>query len=320
MAAAGHAGYLEQPAIDRVRSYVMEAMRLLEEKHINSSKVNWKEIHKEMNERIQNADDFDDTYDDIRWLIEKLGEKHSFLIEPSQFDVKAGEKVKADKNIDLPKVAETKNKVTRIIVPSLNTFEHRGQDFGVLYEKTLRNIISDNRRRSSCGWIIDLRFNEGGNMWPMLNGLGPILGPSPFGYFLLKGDEVIPWVRQNGRIVTAFGNGPSTQKIDPPELPPPAIAVLLGPQTSSSGEMVAIAFAGRANSKSFGMPSSGFTTANMPHRLADGALLVITETYVADRLRRKIEGPIVPDVQVSDHKILKTARGWLSENCKRNSI
>ena len=36
----------------------------------------------------------------------------------------------------------------------------------------------------NIGWIVDLRGNGGGNMWPMLAGIGPILGEGIAGYFI----------------------------------------------------------------------------------------------------------------------------------------
>ncbi|TGQ64000.1 peptidase, partial [Mesorhizobium sp. M8A.F.Ca.ET.207.01.1.1] len=32
---------------------------------------------------------------------------------------------------------------------------------------------------SRCGWIVDLRDNTGGNMWPMLLGVAPLLRVTP---------------------------------------------------------------------------------------------------------------------------------------------
>jgi len=41
---------------------------------------------------------------------------------------------------------------------------------------------------ATCGWIVDLRRNVGGNMWPMLHALRPILGEgNPFTYRFGKG-------------------------------------------------------------------------------------------------------------------------------------
>ena len=44
------------------------------------------------------------------------------------------------------------------------------------YAKTLQDSIRARDRVGLIGWIVDLRGNSGGNMWPMLAGVGPVLG------------------------------------------------------------------------------------------------------------------------------------------------
>ena len=38
-----------------------------------------------------------------------------------------------------------------------------------------------------CGWVVDLRKNYGGNMWPMLAGVGPVLGEGIAGFLRRTG-------------------------------------------------------------------------------------------------------------------------------------
>src|SRR5690348_5042975 len=46
----------------------------------------------------------------------------------------------------------------------------------VRFETNLQRIIGDLDRYHPDGWVVDLRGNVGGNMWPMLAGIGPLLG------------------------------------------------------------------------------------------------------------------------------------------------
>jgi C-terminal processing protease CtpA/Prc len=61
------------------------------------------------------------------------------------------------------------------------------------------------------------------------------------------------------------------------------VAVLFDAGTGSSGEVLALAFRGRPNSRSFGEPTAGFATANRGARLPDGANMVVTTGYQVDR-------------------------------------
>lgn len=132
-----------------------------------------------------------------------------------------------------------------------------------------------------CGWVVDLRRNAGGNMWPMLHALRPILGEeNPFTYQYGKG----PF---DGRATYAL------------KRPDPAIAVLLSRLTVSSGELVAIAFRGPATTRFFGEPTAGLSTSNLSIPMVDGARLVVTTTRARDRTGRVYEGAIEPDVAVA---------------------
>jgi carboxyl-terminal processing protease len=150
----------------------------------------------------------------------------------------------------------------------------------------------------------------------MLQGLDPLLGSSPFGYFVAKGGQTTPWTR------TAKGILPMPQpsneaqpafRLDSEEAP---VAVLIGPR-ASSGEMVELAFVGRAGMRTFGMPSAGFTTANVPYPLSDGAYLVITETTVRDRTGRDHDGAIIPDRLIGPAAAEIAAMEWLTTKCQQ---
>ena len=48
-------------------------------------------------------------------------------------------------------------------------------------------------RVSLVGWIVDLRGNTGGNMWPMVAGVGPVLGNGVAGFFVPPVGASTPW-------------------------------------------------------------------------------------------------------------------------------
>lgn len=95
------------------------------------------------------------------------------------------------------------------------------------------------------------------------------------------------------------------------------VAVLIGPRTSSSGEMTTISFIGKAHTKLFGEPTGGYTTANRGFKLADGSYLYLASSYTADRNKKEYRGKIQPDVLIKPSgdgdEVLKAAVKWLSE-------
>jgi C-terminal processing protease CtpA/Prc len=93
------------------------------------------------------------------------------------------------------------------------------------------------------------------------------------------------------------------------------VAVLTSDKTGSSGEVVAIAFAGRPGTRSFGEPTYGFATGNEIHPLRDGYTLLLTETWTANRSGTTYPDGVTPD-SITDQP-LEDATAWLREGCNQ---
>jgi C-terminal processing protease CtpA/Prc len=143
-----------------------------------------------------------------------------------------------------------------------------------------------------CGWIVDLRFNNGGDLGTMLQTLRPLLGEDPMGSFARNGQPV-PW--------TYPTSGESA--LPKPERalnhPKPPVAVLTSRLTANGGELAAVAFRGRPDTRSFGEPTWGAATHNTAFPLPDGARLDLATARAADRTGKVYEGRIAPDEAVA---------------------
>jgi hypothetical protein len=181
----------------------------------------------------------------------------------------------------------------------------------------LQQRVRDADSSPRCGWIVDLRSNSGGNMWPMLLGVEPLLripgdGIQVLGMLRGAGPNV-PWESHDGTLMAKgrpmLGFGQAGYRLREPGVP---VAVLLGERTASSGEATALAFRGRPDSRSFGAPTAGFATSNSSIRLPDGTLFLLTDTLMADRNGMGDGGPIVPDqVTEGGAATLDAAHRWL---------
>jgi len=172
-------------------------------------------------------------------------------------------------------------------------------------------------------WIIDLRLNGGGTMYPMLSGLAPFFEPGPFGYFI---DEASgykeAWSLREGELhfedyqVTDYG---VKSKWDYAYTP---VVVLVSGLTCSSGEVVALSFRNRPNTLLLGESTSGYTTTVGWQPINERIILQITTSYYADRLQNVYKGtPIEPDEvcldaydfeNLSNDKQVMRALEWLS--------
>jgi carboxyl-terminal processing protease len=92
----------------------------------------------------------------------------------------------------------------------------------------------------------------------------------------------------------------------------------VGSATASSGEMTAISFIGKKNTRLFGQPTAGYVTSNSSISLSNGAMLFLATSYVSDRNKKKYMSRIIPEVVVEQgkgrDKEVETASDWLVEN------
>ena len=172
-----------------------------------------------------------------------------------------------------------------IVLPRCSAKDNDGL---LLYAADVRRILTDLSAQNPKGWIVDLRGNTGGNMWPMLAGIGPILGDGSVGSFVAN-DGNISWFYQDGKTGTRNPAGLETVSLtlqEEPVLQTPSVApvaVLVDSSTASSAEAITIAFHGRPGSRSFGSRTAGKSTAVQPFKLDDGAELYLTTAIDADR-------------------------------------
>lgn len=169
---------------------------------------------------------------------------------------------------------------------------------------------------TTCGWIVDLRTNGGGNAWPMLAVAAPLLDDGDVVGLRSREGEVA-WARvENGGVVsTPGGSGTETPGGFSIEAP---VALLTSTTTASAAEIVAIAFAGQARTVRVGAPTAGLTTGNEVRELSDGAWLVLTTSYDVDRTGRVHDGPLEPDVLAPPGSVpsdLERARDELRAYC-----
>lgn len=136
-------------------------------------------------------------------------------------------------------------------------------------------------------------------MWPMIAGIGPVLGEGICGYFIDPDGTEAVWEYVAGESLL---NGLSQERVLRPYSllrERPRVAVLTG-ATASSGEAVVVAFRGRADTRSFGGPTCGQSTANTGYAMSDGANLYLTTAVMADRAKTRYGGPIPPDEIIPD--------------------
>ena len=295
------------PASKEVKEFAKEVTNIVKTNSIYTDSLNWTQVEADLDELsygLQTAAQASVLIDYILQQLRKVGDNHSFV----QLKVAAQQYATKNSNPVPPEGKLIDNSIGYISVPGfLSNNDTAMRSFSGKIQSLIRHLDTKNNVQ---GWIVDLRGNNGGNMWPMLAGLAPLTGAGPLGYFVqnVKGVESKNvWKADVVKVKKAY-------KLKKPDT---KIAVLIGPRTGSSGEMTTVAFIGRSNTRLFGQPTGGYTTANRTFILSDGSNLLLASSYVADRNQKKYLNKITPDEVVEPVSGLdaevKVAERWLLE-------
>jgi carboxyl-terminal processing protease len=303
---------------DSIRTYLSEAADLIETRALHRDSVEWPKAREQAFLIASDAVTYLDCYPAIRFLLNKLGDHHSFLMPAQASKAWSDPKAEAYKEMPLATGKIIGEKYALLAMPPVSSGSEKANTY---FADQLHQLIKTLDRENPQGWIIDLRSNSGGNCWPMLAGIGPILGEGACGYFMTPDGKLSDqWYYRKGK--SGIGKEALTSVSRKPvrlHRNKPPVAVLTGPQTASSGEVVVVAFRGRPNTRSFGLPTAGLSTGNENFTLRDGAQIFLTTAIYTDRNKVRYGAAIVPDVQTesttlqgSTDTALEAALKWLN--------
>ena len=272
------------------RVYVDSALNLMQRYSLHRNEVNWTEFRAAFLRRVDGAQRPAQTHTAIHEALQSL-DRHSFLIRPAD--------ALQDELLQVGAVFGGKLLQGRFGYVRTASVSGPAEGHAQQYHDLIRGMDA----AATCGWVVDLRFNTGGNMWPMLAGVGPILGEGSPGRFVDADGAQMPWFYQGGvsgmmrngqrQNISAAASAYTLQRQAPP------VAVLTGPATASAAEAVTIAFRGRPGTRSFGSATAGLPTANTGYGLSDGAIMVLTTAWEEDRDGVRYTTRIAPDESVA---------------------
>jgi carboxyl-terminal processing protease len=265
---------------------------IIENNSLHRESIDWDKLRKGAFEVARYAQTPADTYGAIRFALSQLGDQHSSFYTPDQ--MAEFSKMTASDSPP-PRGKLLLKKIGFIAIEGFWGFD--GDQYATSAQRLIREIDS----QKPCGWIVDLRENTGGNGWPMLAGLGPILGEGEAGAFIDPDGRKDIWSYQDGQArleddVLVEVDGPSYEL----NAASPPVAVLTGIHTGSSGEAIVVSFRGRPNTRSFGLYTAGFSTGNQSFPLTDRAVINLTTSVFADRTGQTYGDRIYPDEIVDD--------------------
>lgn len=290
--------------------YLLDALDVVEFNSVRRYEIDWTAFRGESLAEAAGAMTIAEIHPVIESALERIGDGHSFFRPP----VSTAPPAEGD-----DPSAALLGDVGYLEVPAFSGGGADGDDLALQYHRLIEGV--DTLPSATCRWVVDLRGNTGGNMWPMIAGVGPILGQDTVGFFVDPDSVRKSWVYTDGqaRLGAAAINAAAPAYVPPSPLP--HVAVLTDSLTASSGEAVAVAFRGRPGTRSFGAATWGLSTANAPFLLSDGAVIFLTVSTMADRSGAIYGGTLGPDEAVSGEKtgdpqtdaVLGAALQWLSD-------
>ena len=280
--------------------FVREALEVVRDHAYYADRIDWPAWEASGAAAASTAVETRDTYPWVRRLVSALVDGHSGFSPP---DASAGAELRG-----LPSGAAEADSVGHLALPGVTT--KPGSPAEHEYVAAAHAVLAV----SACGWVLDLRANGGGNLFPMLAAVAPLLGPGTAVTYQRRDGSLISFeIGADGAVVYPDGTvvGPPPGASVGPT--PGRVAVLFGQATASSGEGVVMAFRGRPESRSFGTPTRGVPTAVDGFVLADGSSLNITTAIGVDRAGVAHEDPISPDaLEPNPDAAWQAAHEWVS--------
>jgi carboxyl-terminal processing protease len=281
----------------RIRTYLRNALHLIEQVALLRDAVDWQEVHREADVVLSGAATYADTHEFLTRILKAAGGKHSHLTvsgarqRTTTPPMPTGEMIGTVGYLDLPRLSG-------------------GRSRAAAYVTTGTELVTALIEQNPRGWVVNVRRNVGGNMWPMLAVVAPLLPDGVLGHFELPDGRHLTWSLKNGRARLdrkQLARSRNERKAVRPTV------ILTSSHTASAGEAVVVAFGAHPRSHRIGDPTAGYTTGNSTHLLRDGTRLHISGSYYADHEQHRIDGPIPVDEHVEGRaEVRAAALAWFT--------
>ncbi|WP_316795784.1 S41 family peptidase [Pedobacter agri] len=173
------------------------------------------------------------------------------------------------------------NKYAYINLPDIGSFNN--DDWNEYVNEFYRQVNLLQKQKPK-GWILDIRENFGGMLYPMFAAVAPFLdvanvvgikdAEGEIDYFNYKNNKFYEGKQATQNFIT---KEKKPKRINSP------VAVLIKKKTGSSAEFITAAFVGQKNATLIGENTQGLTSGNQEYRLDDGAFIALTVGNIVNR-------------------------------------
>jgi len=252
--------------------------------------VDWNSLKKEMYVLAENANSISDLKPALDLMLNELNDSHGRIFYNNKFlSYYSGEKKAHRSQMN----SEIYNEIqsgqvykfkTMVLPDNIGYVRIVGLPMGNNEKAStkIQDAVCDLVDKGANKWIIDLRYNGGGNMFPMVEGISNIIGDGIVGG--TKGvteNESSLWQIKKGDFyydeqTVALANKCSVEETQ-------KIAVLTSVYTASSGEALAVILKNRPKTRFFGNKTMGLITATDWKQIDSLTAMSISVSYYKDR-------------------------------------
>ena len=309
---------------DSIKNYLISALDIMKNKSVNKSVVNWDSLYAVSLKSASKAKTLSDTYPIINAALSELKDSHSKFYPPKLVKAYTLGYKATGQTFPIIKAEMKEGKYAYISLPDIGSFNNDdwNQYINDFYQKV--NLL---QKQDPKGWILDLRDNFGGMLYPMYAAVAAFINQkNAVGTKDSKGKieylNYRPGKFYEGQKATQFFH---IKEKTPKRIKTP-IAILISKKTGSSGEFITAAFVGQYNVSLIGENTQGLTSANQEYQLSDGAFIALTIGNIVDRNGKeysKIGEGIAPNSKIdnlskgkNDEAYLKKAADFLNKSEK----
>lgn len=300
-------------AKDNSKAILDSIIQLSKTNAYNASKVDWERLSKEMFEISERYDSIDKIGKPAAHMFKMLGDSHGMLM----YDYKVAFSYQPEEGgvlrdslwqtITASKI-KTPYEVVGKILENTNIAYVEIVGTGVMQTEdikqardNIRGVLCSLKEKDPSGWILDLRCNTGGNMHPMMAGIGELIPDTDLGGDTVDGINFrSTWSLEDGNFLE---NGYAHYG-DPLQCPEvkneKRIAVLTSKYTVSAGEVVVSSLKGQTNIKIIGEKTGGLSSTNGWYILPDKWVLAPMQAYFMSKDKTVHKDGINPDISINE--------------------
>ena len=266
-----------------------------------SNEVDWDDLEMKVHLSAEKAQTIEELKPAFEILLNGLGDHHGTIRKTADYSILANfTDYKNSRNVDDRKYEQ---EIWNIVNDLESRFEFETLSENVGYLKLVgigpnvdpqkeaervRAAIRSMNSTNKTKWVLDLRYNGGGNIHPMLAGLAPLLDNQVVAS-IMDGNEQIQGTAEIKKGDFWYYGVRAFKMKNRLKIRSPKIAILTSRWTVSSGELVAVAFKGQKDTRFFGETTGGYTTNNSWEVINDEIALVISTGVYCDRSGNRYE-------------------------------